>query len=177
MVIRDIEVRNAGLKGRGVFARRAFRPGEFIFRRRHGRLVRKSEETRLALDERSHLCEIDRDLSVILLPPGCYLNHSCDPNALRSGVKVFARKPIRKGDEITIDYRLNSLDGGRWKCLCKSRRCTGEVRNDFFALPQERQTEYLPFAPSFVVREYWRRQRRQSSASPVGRSRKTRRWQ
>lgn len=36
-MIGDVEVREAPGKGLGVFARRAFSPGEFIFRRRHGR--------------------------------------------------------------------------------------------------------------------------------------------
>ena len=47
----------------------------------------------------------------MLAPPGCYLNHSCDPNAMRHGVKVFAWRAIAAGEEITIDYRLNAFDG------------------------------------------------------------------
>lgn len=35
-MISDVEVREAGEKGRGVFALRAFTRGEFIFRRRNG---------------------------------------------------------------------------------------------------------------------------------------------
>jgi len=173
MTVHDIEIRDAGRKGMGVFARRAFRSGEFIFRRRHGRSVEKTEETGLSKEDRSHLCEVDAEHSVILLPPGCYLNHSCDPNALRSGTIVFARRPIHKGDEITIDYRLNSLDAGRWKCLCGSVCCNGVVQNDFFSLPPERQVEYLPFAPAFVVREYRRRHQRRSTTSRVKESRGT----
>jgi hypothetical protein len=38
-VIEDVEVRAAGSKGLGVFARRAFAAGEFTFRRRHGLVV------------------------------------------------------------------------------------------------------------------------------------------
>ena len=37
-----------------------------------------------------HLCELDFDRYAVLAPPGCYLNHSCDPNAMRHGVVVFA---------------------------------------------------------------------------------------
>jgi hypothetical protein len=50
----------------------------------------------------------------VLAAPGCYLNHSCDSNAMRHGVKVFAWRPIAAGHEITIDYRLNAFDDDSW---------------------------------------------------------------
>jgi hypothetical protein len=92
-----------------------------------------------------------------LLLPGCYLNHSCEPNAMRSGVKVFAWRAIDTGEEITIDYRLNEFGKDRWTCLCGSASCSGEIIGDFFSLTAERQRAYLLFAPSFIQREYRRR--------------------
>lgn len=155
----DVEVRDAGRKGLGVYALRAFRQGEFIFRRRHGRVVRNNEIAQLTDDERRHLCELDFETSAVLLPPGCYLNHSCEPNAMRSGVKVFAWRNIDQGQEITIDYRLNAFGGETWACSCGSASCTGHVVGDFFSLDLERQREYLPHAPRFIQREYHRRAR------------------
>ena len=78
----------AGTKGLGVFALRFFARGEFIFRRRHGRVVTNADVRPLSAEDRRHLCELDFDRSAVLLPPGCFLNHSCDPNALRNGIKV-----------------------------------------------------------------------------------------
>jgi SET domain-containing protein len=158
-MIGDIAVRDAGRKGKGVFAVRDFRKGEFIFRRRHGRIVTRSEVRHLSRADRRHLCELDRDRSAVLLPPGCFLNHSCEPNAMRSGVKVFAWHPIRRGDEITIDYRLNAYDGKRSSCACGSARCTGTVIGDFFSLDDATQRRYLRFAPAFIRREYNARSR------------------
>jgi hypothetical protein len=106
-----------------------------------------------------HLCELEWDRYAVLLPPGCYLNHSCDPSAMRSGVKVFAWRPIRAGDEITIDYRLNAFDGDSWPCMCGSSNCTGTVVGSFFSMPPERQRAYMRFAPPFIRREYRRRLR------------------
>ena len=131
---KDIEVRDAGDKGKGVFALRAFRRGEFIFRRQHGRVVRNEDLPALSGEDRRHLCELDYRRSAVLLPPGCYLNHSCEPNAMRSGVKVFAWRRIRAGDEITIDYRLNAFDGQRYPCACGAASCPGWMVLDFFAL-------------------------------------------
>ncbi len=156
-MITDVVVHEAPLKGLGVFALRSFHKGEFIFRRRHGRVVSRRQQARLSAEDRRHLTELDFDRSAVLLPPGCYLNHSCDPNAMRSGVKVFAWRAIRKGEEITIDYRLNAFGSERSRCLCGSRSCTGTLANSFFALSPGRQLSYLSYAPGFIRAEYRRR--------------------
>ncbi len=165
-MITDIGVRPAGKKGLGVFALRPFRKGEFIFRRRLGRVFPNSRLRSLTQEEQGHLCELDFDHSAVLLPPGCYLNHSCDPNAMRSGAKVFAWRNIRRGEELTIDYRLNSFTGERCKCFCGSSSCPGYFINSFFALPAPRQRAYLPYAPPFIRRELRRRQRVTGERSP-----------
>jgi hypothetical protein len=77
---------------------------------------------------------------------------------MRSGVKVFAWKAIRAGEEITIDYRLNAFDSDSWECACGSANCIGTVVGSFFALPTDRQQPYLPYAPVFIRREYRARQ-------------------
>lgn len=160
-MITDVEVRDAGLKGCGVFARRPFTPGEFIFRRHHKRVVTSSGLDDLSDWDRAHLCELGFDRFAVLAPPGCYLNHACEPNAMRHGVKVFAWRPIAPGDEITIDYRLNAFDGDSWPCDCGTAACSGTVVGSFFAMTGERQELLLPHAPSFIRREYFRRQRGQ----------------
>jgi hypothetical protein len=114
-MIEDIAVRDAGRKGLGVFALRQFRKGEFIFRRRHARIVAHTSIPSLSPEDRRHLCELDYSTSAVLLAPGCYLNHSCDPNAMRSGVKVFAWEthPFRRGDHDRLStkrVRLGSLE-------------------------------------------------------------------
>jgi len=154
VVIGDVAVHDAGRKGKGVFALRDFRKGEFIFRRRHGKVVTVSQIRSLSAEDRRHLCELDRKKSAVLLPPGCFLNHSCEPNAMRSGVKVFAWRAIRRGDEITIDYRLNAFSGERSSCACGSASCTGTTTLDFFSLDRPTQRRYLPYAPQFIRREY-----------------------
>ncbi len=166
-MIEDVEVREAEGKGSGVFALRSFRKGEFIFRRRHLTPISNSEIPALSKSDEMHLCEIDFETSAVILPPGCYLNHSCDPNAMRSGVKVFAWRDIQRGDEITIDYRLNAFDDEFTSpCACDSPSCTGNVTWSFFHLAEELQSSYLPFAPKFIRAEY--RRRRQDLKSTGG---------
>jgi SET domain-containing protein len=162
-VISDIVVGDAGQKGLGVFALRAFRKGEFIFRRRYGRIVGASDLWLLSDEERRHLCELDFDTSAVLLPPGCYLNHSCDPSAMRRGVRVFAWRHIHQGEEVTIDYRLNAFDDSDVsRCDCGAANCPGMVTWSFFALNDRMQQLYLPYAPAFIKREY--RTRRSAKA-------------
>jgi SET domain-containing protein len=159
-VIGDVEVRDAGPKGRGVFARRSFAEGEFLFRRRHARILTGAEVEEAPAWDRIHLCELGFDRFGVLAPPGCYLNHSCDPNAMRHGVVVFAWRPIEAGEEVTIDYRLNAFDGDSWPCGCGAATCTGTVVGSFFAMPPERQALLLPHAPAFIRREHRRRRSR-----------------
>ena len=160
-MIGDVEVRDAGGgKGQGVFARRAFDEGELIFRRRHTKVVTEAGIDGLSEWDRMHLCELGFDRFAVLAPPGCYLNHSCDPNAMRHGVVVFAWRPIEAGEEITIDYRLNAFDGDSWPCHCGTALCTGTVIGSFFAMTPERQALLLPHAPALIQREHRRRSAR-----------------
>jgi SET domain len=157
-MIRDVEVRPAGSKGLGVFALRSFARGEFIFRRRHGGTIGRDDLAHLSEEDRRHLCEVEIDKWAILLPPGCYLNHSCEPNAMRAGVKVFAWRPIRAGEEVTVDYRINAYDDAdAWSCDCGTASCSGRVVGSFFSLQPEVQAAYLKFAPAFIRRERARR--------------------
>jgi hypothetical protein len=150
-------VREAGAKGKGVFARRAFARGEFIFRRRHALVVDAAGLAKLSAEDQMHMCELGWDRFAVLAPPGCYLNHSCDPNSMRSGVKVFVWKRIAAGEEITIDYRLNAFGDDAWPCDCGTSACTGTVAGSFFAMEPARQELLLPYAPRFIRSEYRRR--------------------
>ena len=158
-MIADIVVKPAGSKGLGVFALRDFARGEFIFRRRYGQVVNNDEIGLLCEEDQRHLCELDWQRSAVLLAPGCYLNHACDPSAMRSGTRVFAWRDLWRNEEITIDYRLNAFSDQRWDCACGSASCQGFIVGSFFALAEERQRAYLPYAPAFIQREYRRRLR------------------
>jgi D-alanine-D-alanine ligase len=57
------------------------------------------------------------------------INHSCEPNAWVSGLDLVARRKIKSGDEITIDYATfynERMDD--FVCHCGSRDCRGIVR-------------------------------------------------
>ena len=58
------------------------------------------------------------------------LNHSCRPNAFlrifRERVEVYARRDIRAGEEITVDY-VESPHSGGMKCRCGHKECRDSI--------------------------------------------------
>ena len=90
-MITDIVVRDAPPKGKGVFALRSFRKGEFIFRRRHDRVVSRRQEARLSADDRRHLTELElraqRSAAAAGLLPQPLLRSERDAQR-RQGVRV-----------------------------------------------------------------------------------------
>ena len=90
-----------------MYARRSFGEGEFLFRRRHTRLLGADDAASLDEWERVHVCQLGPD-RLALAPPGCYLSHACDPNAMRHGVKVFAaaHRGGRRDHDRLPDQRL-----------------------------------------------------------------------
>jgi len=58
------------------------------------------------------------------------INHSCDPNLYTSIVKnhilYMSKRPIRKGEELTIDYRFDKKVE-RVPCRCGTQKCRGTI--------------------------------------------------
>jgi SET domain-containing protein len=59
-----------------------------------------------------------------------FINHRCDPNLrarrIRGHIFYFSRKRIRKGEELTVDYRF-SKKATRVVCRCGSAICRGTI--------------------------------------------------
>jgi hypothetical protein len=79
---------------------------------------------------------------------GDYVNHSCEPNAqvVKKKNKLFivAYKPIKKSEEIFIDYSTIIADDDVWemKCNCGTKKCRGIIKK-FKSLPEHLQREYV----------------------------------
>lgn len=90
---------------------------------------------------------------------GRYLNHCCEPNAgIRkemSQLFLFAARPIRRGEEVAIDYSTTIGDDDVWtmRCNCGCTSCRKRIRR-FGALPAALQAEYLErgLVPPFIRR-------------------------
>jgi len=152
-----VEVRDAGLKGRGVFALRPFERGAVILQFERGCVVHGDQLATLTPWECEHLGELSADTCQVLSAPRCYLNHACAPNAISSSDTVRAWRAIQAGEEITIDYRLNALDDWELRCACPAYNVPHVVIGHFFTLCVDLQRQYVPYAPPFVQQEYLRR--------------------
>ena len=62
-----------------------------------------------------------------------YINHACDPNLLarriRGHIFYFSRRPIRNGEELTVDYRF-AKKAARVACHCGSPTCRGTINRN-----------------------------------------------
>lgn len=161
---KDVEIRQASKKGKGVFALRNFRKGETVFINIRGKLIKEKDLENILQSEGDHLNEIDKETWEIMNPPGRFVNHSCNPNAIskesaKKKVPHIALKAIKKGEEITVDYRINAHTGNSWKCYCGSKNCSGKVISDFFSLNEKLQKKYLPYSAKYIQAEYKKRQK------------------
>lgn len=158
-MIKDIIVKEIKGKGKGVFALRDFKKGEFIFRSRKGKIIKLIDIPKLSKEKENHINQIAKGVFEVQIPPECYVNHSCNPNTIWKGKSAFAFKSIKNGEELTTDYRISALnEGWRLKCKCGSKNCNGIISGDFFTLSRKLQKTYLPYAPKFIQKEHKRRQ-------------------
>jgi len=150
----NIIIKETKNKDKGVFANKNFKKGEFIFGYDKGKIVTRKDFKKLTEWELVHLDELGDNKFEVMMPPACYVNHSCEPNAIQKGRKYFALKPIRKKNEITTDYRAKGIFKNKWRCNCASKICNGYVISDFFALPELSQKLYLPYTLKSIQKEY-----------------------
>jgi len=83
------------------------------------------------------------------------INHSCDPNAWLTGLDLTARRVIRQGEEITVDYATFCGETmAAFDCHCGSPDCRGTVSGTDY---QERFIERY----GHHVSDYVRRKRQE----------------
>lgn len=116
--MKDIEIKNTRYRGRGVFATKDFSVGEVI---EECHVIECSEQDTELINKTSLFNYYfnwgpKRDRATIALGYGSLYNHANEPNAVYikdfdANMLVFrCRKPIKKGEEITVYYRDNPND-------------------------------------------------------------------
>lgn len=84
-----------------------------------------------------------------------YINHSCDSNCGMNGLtKVVARKKIKAGDELTIDYALfEDCDWVLEGCLCGENLCRNSPGR-FREMPDHIRKMYGKYISPWLVEKY-----------------------
>ena len=110
----QLTVKKSNIYGKGCFALAHF-PARKKIADYAGELIRGSRriEARLRRQEAIKIIRLDDDTAIDGAVGGnetAFINHSCDPNAFMrtlpgEKVAIFARRDIRPGEELTIDYR------------------------------------------------------------------------
>jgi hypothetical protein len=129
--------RDSAIAGRGVFARRAFAPGDVVvpYAPRQKRVDARSAEAIAGAETRLTLLSGKEVIIPDTTVPGGWLcNHSCEPNAslYASGEgRIQCVRPIAPGEEVTIFYGwVSHNDPQRDPCRCGSPRCRGTINFD-----------------------------------------------
>lgn len=155
-----------GALGKGIHARREFRPGDRILEFT-GPILNRSEVMALG-EAQAYTIQIGSNRYVDTEPLGRYTNHSCAPNSGIAGDQLLvALRPIKPGDEIRFDYSTTmSEDYWTMECRCGEPECRGVIR-DFHLIPPALQAHYLQnhIVQAFIVREWKERQLRLAEAN------------
>jgi len=111
-----LTVKKSNIYGKGCFALKHF-PARKKIDLYAGELVKGSRKIQARLRRQAEsaikIITLDADTAIDGAVGGnetAFINHSCDPNAFirivpGQKVAVFARRDIRPGEELTIDYR------------------------------------------------------------------------
>ena len=144
-----MSVRESRIDGLGLFAARYFEAGEIIRRVNVVRDVTPESPLREDQGELLIHCAYPRGKVILIGWPDRHVNHSCEPNAYEwesdGGRHYRALTDIQSGQEITINYSVNTSNGTTWgPCACGAADCLQKVHGEYFDLPVARQVEYLP---------------------------------
>jgi hypothetical protein len=133
-----VEFRDSPIAGRGVFARRHFRPGDLVvaYAPKQKRVDVRDPEAVAAAETKLTLLSEERYVIIpdTGVPGGWLCNHSCNPNAAifsdREG-RIKCTRPISPGEEVTIFYGwVSHNEPRRDPCRCGAPRCRGFINFD-----------------------------------------------
>jgi SET domain-containing protein len=135
-------VRDSAIHGRGVFARRPIKAGEFVIDYR-GAVLTWEEASNAFLNrggDHGHtmLFDLGDDLVIDGAHGGNearFINHGCEPNceAVITGrtIEIHAARDIAKGEELLLDYQLQAdlddADRAAYACRCGAAGCRSSM--------------------------------------------------
>ncbi len=134
-----IKIKETKDTGKGMFAKEMIKRGEKVLvwggnytsdkrkideAKSKGKLVLQWDENLYSIEDRGE------DL-------GYYINHSCDSNTwMKDAYTLIARRNIKIGEEVTVDYGLFENDNyvSKWTCNCGSPYCRKHITGNDWKL-------------------------------------------
>lgn len=142
-------IRDAGVKGNGLFSKVAFKEGELVFLMEGPTRFFKAEipsECYIYPDWYS----VDKNIWIEPAPFFNNINHSCNPNlGLRTSREFVARRNINPGEELSFDYSTTD-DELPWimDCECGELNCRRKV-GAIQLLSEQQFQEIMPYVPKY----------------------------
>ena len=136
---KPFEVKGNSISGFGIYANRDITEGEIIFKgeEKSQRIVTKKFVDRNWNEKEKenfgrYAYPISKEVFILWdEDPAEWApqNHSCDPNTEFKGLNIVAKKNIKKGEELTLDYAL-FLDENMepFECSCGSPYCRKVIK-------------------------------------------------
>lgn len=132
-------VKGSPISGYGVYAARDIAAGEWIYRGegRAQRIVTRAYVEQHWSDTEKELFKhyaypVSKEVFILWdRDPANWApqNHSCSPNTAYEGLNVYATRPIRRGEELTLDYATMMDDTLEpFPCQCGESCCRGWIR-------------------------------------------------
>ena len=144
----DIEVRTTPGRGEGVFALRAFEPGETV-------MVGILETS--GIKNHSHASQIGKNKFGFHSGLSSKLNHSCDPNCgihlnASGGHNFVAMRDMAMDEEATYDYAMRNFTIEHFpdNCSCGKDICRHSITG-WKDLPEARKNAYRGFAAPYLI--------------------------
>jgi uncharacterized protein len=127
-----LEIRESRIHRRGVYALEPIPAGRKVIEYTGERISRR-ETKRRGQGPVTYLFSLDDYWTIDGAFGGSgaeIINHCCDPNLAsriqRGHILYFSRRPIRRGEELTVDYRFSDKIG-KVRCRCGSPNCRGTI--------------------------------------------------
>jgi uncharacterized protein len=136
------EIRESPIAGKGAFATRAIKKGECVGEYEGELITNEEADRRYEHEPMTYLFSVEDNMCVDAMHVDCglkFINHCCDPNCFAEVVKhkvfYYAKRDIRPGEELTVDYELivDEKENDPCTCNCGSANCRGtmkEVKQD-----------------------------------------------
>ena len=149
------EIRDAGGKGRGLFATAQIHAGETVAGF-GGTVCDRRTFDALPEDRKIHAIQIADELYMVgsVEPdPADYANHSCTPNTgILGNILLVAMRDIDLDEEVCFDYAMcDSADYDEFICACGSEHCRKVVTSADWQSEQLQQ-RYRGWMSSYLQR-------------------------
>lgn len=127
-ITKNYKIKKSDINGQGLFALKNFKKEAKIYSYKKGKIINGSGIKSLSKIEKQHLDKTGKDKFEIIELPGCFVNHSCNPNVYEKERIGYALRNIKKGEELTINYDKIAYIEKTFRCKCGAKDCRKVVK-------------------------------------------------